>query len=73
MRIGKAGEKLVSYACVTSETFRHFGRLGLGAVFGSKKLKALVVSGKNPLCLFPTKRYTEKYMMKCTRPPWILP
>lgn len=46
MRIGPAGEKQVSYACVTTETYRHFGRLGLGAVFGSKKLKALAVSGK---------------------------
>jgi aldehyde:ferredoxin oxidoreductase len=46
MRIGRAGEKLVSYACLVTETYRHFGRLGLGAVFGSKKLKALVVSGK---------------------------
>ena len=46
MRIGRAGEQLVPYASVTTETYRHFGRLGLGAVFGSKKLKALVVSGK---------------------------
>ena len=46
MRIGRAGEKLVRYAGVITETYRHFGRLGLGAVFGSKKLKALVVSGK---------------------------
>lgn len=45
MRIGRAGEKLVSYAAVTTETYRHFGRLGLGAVFGSKKLKAVAVSG----------------------------
>ena len=49
MRIGQAGEKLVSYSCVTTETYRHFGRLGLGAVFGSKKLKAVVVSGKRSL------------------------
>ncbi len=35
MRIGRAGENLVSYATVTTETYRHFGRLGLGAVFGS--------------------------------------
>ncbi|MFP3910382.1 MAG: aldehyde ferredoxin oxidoreductase N-terminal domain-containing protein [Archaeoglobaceae archaeon] len=46
MRIGGAGEKMVRYAGVTTETYRHFGRLGLGAVFGSKMLKALVVSGK---------------------------
>jgi len=46
MRIGGAGENLVNYACVATETYRHFGRMGLGAVFGSKKLKAIVISGK---------------------------
>jgi len=61
MRIGKAGEKLVSYACVTSETFRHFGRLGLGAVFGSKKLKAIVVSGKSSLPVSDKKIYRKIY------------
>jgi aldehyde:ferredoxin oxidoreductase len=56
MRIGGAGEKLISYACVTTETYRHFGRLGLGAVFGSKKLKAVVISGKHSL---PTRDITQ--------------
>ena len=46
MRIGRAGEKLIPYAAVMTETYRHFGRLGLGAVFGSKNLKALVVAGQ---------------------------
>ncbi len=49
MRIGRAGEEKVTYACVAAETYRHFGRLGLGAVFGSKKLKAVVVSGRRSL------------------------
>lgn len=56
MRIGGAGEKLISYACVITETYRHFGRLGLGAVFGSKKLKAVVISGKHSL---PTRDITQ--------------
>ena len=56
MRIGGAGEKLIPYACVTTETYRHFGRLGLGAVFGSKKLKAVVISGKHSL---PTRDITQ--------------
>ena len=48
LRIGGAGERLVRYASVMVETFRHFGRMGLGAVFGSKKLKAVVIiAGKN--------------------------
>ena len=49
MRIGRAGENLVTYADVSTETYRHFGRLGMGAVFGSKKLKAVVVSGNRTL------------------------
>lgn len=61
MRIGRAGEKLISYACVVTETYRHFGRLGLGAVFGSKKLKAIVVSGKKSLPLADPKAYREVY------------
>ena len=61
MRIGTAGEKLVSYACVTTETYRHFGRLGLGAVFGSKKLKAVVISGKRSLPVSDGKLYQKVY------------
>ena len=36
IRIGPAGEAGVRYAGVVVDTYRHFGRLGLGAVFGSK-------------------------------------
>jgi len=61
MRIGGGGESLVSYACVTTETYRHFGRLGLGAVFGSKKLKAIVISGKSSLPVSDRKQYRAVY------------
>ena len=61
MRIGKAGENLVSYASVTTETYRHFGRLGLGAVFGSKKLKAIAISGKSSVPVTDTKLYQKMY------------
>jgi len=61
MRIGGAGERLVRYACVTTETYRHFGRLGLGAVFGSKKLKALVIMGKGRERPKNPKGYREIY------------
>ncbi|MHA1710829.1 MAG: aldehyde ferredoxin oxidoreductase N-terminal domain-containing protein, partial [Candidatus Freyarchaeota archaeon] len=61
MRIGAAGERLVRYAMVTTETFRHFGRLGLGAVFGSKKLKAVVVSGRNVVPVKEKKLYRDLY------------
>ena len=61
MRIGPAGEKMVTYACVSAETYRHFGRLGLGAVFGSKNLKAIVVSGKRSLPVTDNKAYRLLY------------
>lgn len=61
MRIGPAGEKLISYSCVTLETYRHFGRLGLGAVFGSKNLKAVVISGKRDLYVTNFKEYKQLY------------
>ncbi|RLI73660.1 aldehyde:ferredoxin oxidoreductase [Archaeoglobales archaeon] len=61
MRIGGGGEKLVRYACVTTETYRHFGRLGLGAVFGSKNLKALVVIGRGGMQPKDKKGYREVY------------
>ena len=61
MRIGDAGEKLVSYASVTTETYRHFGRLGLGAVFGSKKLKAVVIAGKRSLPVRDMDQYRKLY------------
>ena len=49
LRIGPAGEAKIPYACVITETYRHFGRLGLGAVFGSKRLKGIVVIGNRTL------------------------
>ena len=61
MRIGRAGERLVTYASVITETYRHFGRLGLGAVFGSKKLKAILVSGKHSIPVTDKKMYRELY------------
>ena len=61
MRIGGAGEKLVSYASVVTETYRHFGRLGLGAVFGSKKLKAVMVQGKRAVKVGDAKLCREAY------------
>ncbi len=45
IRIGPAGEHKSLMANVSVDTGRHFGRLGLGAVFGSKNLKAVVISG----------------------------
>jgi aldehyde:ferredoxin oxidoreductase len=43
--IGPAGEKLVLYSCIMNDKHRAAGRTGIGAVMGSKNLKALAVRG----------------------------
>ncbi len=45
--IGPGGENLVRYANVLSDWARAGGRCGMGAVMGSKNLKALVARGTN--------------------------
>ena len=37
-RIGPAGENRSAMACINVDTYRHFGRLGSGAVMGAKNL-----------------------------------
>lgn len=43
--IGPAGERLSKIACVVNDTNRAAGRTGVGAVMGSKNLKAIAVRG----------------------------
>jgi aldehyde:ferredoxin oxidoreductase len=43
--IGKAGERLVKFACIINDRARAAGRTGVGAVMGSKRLKAVAVRG----------------------------
>ena len=45
LRIGPAGERQSPMACITADTYRHFGRLGGGAVMGAKNLKAVMIHG----------------------------
>ena len=47
-QVGPAGENLVRYAAIMNMVNRANGRTGMGAVMGSKKLKAVVVRGTNP-------------------------
>ncbi len=49
--IGEAGERLSLISCVITQRGCAAGRSGLGAVMGSKKLKAIVVKGNNPVAL----------------------
>lgn len=56
--IGPAGENMVNYATIaTNMAGRTFGRTGMGAVWGSKKLKALVVKGERPVKVARPDRY----------------
>jgi aldehyde:ferredoxin oxidoreductase len=50
--IGPAGENLVSYANINHEYGRQSGRCGMGAVMGSKKLKAIAVRGTGGIPLY---------------------
>jgi len=45
LSIGPAGENLLTYACIGSDAYRQMGRAGAGALFGSKKLKAIACRG----------------------------
>ena len=47
--IGMAGEKLSRIACIINEKTRAAGRTGLGAIMGSKNLKAIAVRGTHDI------------------------
>jgi len=53
--IGVAGEKLSKIACIDCDD-RQAGRAGLGAVMGSKNLKAIVIRGTNDLTVHDPKK-----------------
>jgi len=57
--IGPAGEKLCRFACINSDLYRQAGRGGVGAVMGSKNLKAIVVKGKKEVDLHDRKRLID--------------
>jgi len=48
-QIGIGGENLVRYACIINELKHANGRNGMGAVMGSKKLKAIAVKGSGKI------------------------
>jgi len=63
LSIGPAGENLVTMACINSDYYRQAGRGGIGAVMGSKMVKAIVIKGtggvKIPNIVENTKKITE--------------
>jgi aldehyde:ferredoxin oxidoreductase len=56
--IGPAGEKLIPIACIINER-RASGRKGLGAVMGSKNLKAIAVRGSQKPSIADPSRFQE--------------
>jgi len=58
--IGIAGEDLVSQACIINDRSRSSGRPGLGAVMGSKRLKAVVVRGNAEKTLADSDRFAAE-------------
>ena len=62
--IGQAGENLCAYAAIVNE--RHVsGRKGVGAVMGSKNLKAIAVRGDTPVPIYDPAAYDDarKFML----------
>ncbi len=57
LRIGPSGENGVAYAGINVDSFRHFGRLGAGAVLGAKNIKGIQVLGGGAMPLPGGKAY----------------
>ncbi|MEM2888028.1 MAG: aldehyde ferredoxin oxidoreductase family protein [Candidatus Bathyarchaeia archaeon] len=57
--IGVAGEKLARIACIMNDGSRAAGRTGLGAVMGSKNLKAIAVRGTNDVKVAKPNEFIE--------------
>jgi aldehyde:ferredoxin oxidoreductase len=49
LSIGPAGENLVRFACIANNKHDFVGRTGMGAVMGSKRLKAIVCRGEGKI------------------------
>ena len=57
--IGPGGERLVRYASILNDVTHAAGRTGMGAVMGSKKLKAIAIRGRSKLPLADPARVRE--------------
>lgn len=57
--VGQAGENLVKISFAIVDKFGTLGRGGLGAVMGSKNLKALVVNGSRGIGIADTEQFVE--------------
>ena len=67
LRIGPAGENGFAMAGINADTYRHFGRLGGGAVMGGKNLKAIVIEGDASFSLPDSKDYPKVFQETYTK------
>jgi len=58
--IGPAGEKKVRFACISHDFGRQAGRTGVGAVLGSKNIKAIAVKGTGTVPVFDPEGLYQK-------------
>lgn len=58
--IGPAGENLVKVACIGHDFGRQAGRTGMGAVMGSKQVKAIAVRGSGSVPLYNATDFREQ-------------
>ncbi|HBW34187.1 aldehyde ferredoxin oxidoreductase family protein [Desulfosporosinus sp. BICA1-9] len=58
-QIGPGGENLVKYACIINQCTRANGRTGMGAVMGSKNLKAVVLKKGKPTKAYDVDKFKE--------------
>lgn len=61
LRIGPAGERGSPMAGINADTYRHFGRLGGGAVMGMKNIKGIVIQGDASFLLPENKDYPKLF------------
>lgn len=61
LRIGPAGERGCAMAGINADTYRHFGRLGGGAVMGVKNIKGIVIQGDEHFLLPDNKDYPKVF------------
>ncbi len=59
MRIGPAGEVGSAMACINVDSYRHFGRMGGGAVMGAKNIKAIIIRGDGDFAAPAGKEYAK--------------
>ncbi len=72
-QIGPAGEKKVRYACIINDLSHFAGRTGLGAVMGSKNLKAIVIRGNKTPPIFNPEALKERARWIATDPNIVIP